>query len=48
MEERQRALLEVRCPVCKSLLFKMFKYIAEICVEIKCRRCKTIVLVPKT
>lgn len=37
--------LEVRCPVCAGLLFKVFNCLAGIIVEIKCRKCKKIVVV---
>ena len=38
--------IEVRCPLCKSLLFKIFDCLSGVKIEIKCRHCKKIVNVP--
>lgn len=39
--------IEVRCPSCQSLLLKLMNCLAgEKYIEIKCRRCKEVVMVP--
>ena len=38
---------EVRCPHCKSLLLKLLNCLSGVkFIEIKCKRCKKLVLVP--
>ena len=38
--------IDVRCPSCLALLFKIFDCLAGVKIEIKCKRCKKLVVVP--
>jgi phage FluMu protein Com len=44
MEEKK---IDIRCPLCKALLMKIIKCLSgEKYIEVKCRKCREIVLVP--
>lgn len=39
--------IDIRCPCCKALLMKIIRCLSgEKFIEVKCRKCKEVVMVP--